>query len=161
MYSGAPPRPKQNLRDRNYVPQYRANGTGRDLMSFWPRINVMPHTARVYHAIKPINSKRSVDFLILQFHAHLVLGEILYLEKKSSEKPVNFRPTQTPWVSTSTSTPLTLSTLKVHASNCKYNLGIKVGNIYFDCKSVHYKLKNNCDLFLYVFSMKVSGVAVV
>ena len=107
MYFDAPP-PRSKTKSsssRNYVPQYRANGTGRDLMSFWPRINVMPHTARVYHAIKPINSKRSARIPHTTIPRPSGTGRDSFIwRKKSSDKPVSFRPTQTPWVSISTST---------------------------------------------------------
>ena len=58
MYFDGPP-PQRTTRQksspsRNYVPAYHANGTGRDLMSFYPTMQVLPHTAKVYNAIKPV-----------------------------------------------------------------------------------------------------------
>ena len=126
-FDGPPPRSKtKSSSSRNYVPQYRANGTGRDLISFWPQINVMPHTAKVYHAIKPINSKRGARSPHTTIPRPSGTGRDSFIwRKKSSQKPVSFRPTQTPWVSNSTPTPSTLSTIKGRASNCKHNLGMQ------------------------------------
>ena len=104
-FDGPPPRSKyKSSPGRNYVPVYRANGTGRDLMSFYPRMKVMPHTAKVYHAVKAVPSKRGSRLPHTTILVHLVLvGIRLYGKKKkdSNGGAITFRPTQTPWASNS------------------------------------------------------------
>ena len=131
MYFDGPP-PQRTTRQksspsRNYVPAYRANGTGRDLMSFYPTMQVLPHTAKVYNAIKPVSSKRSSRLPHTTIPRPSGSGRDSFIwQKKGNGPAVTFRPQTTPWGSNSQNPwandrEVTPARLLVKQKRLKYN----------------------------------------
>ena len=102
-FAGPPPARKRTPHQKISVGRYNVDGTGRDLMSLFPVPRIMPYTAKVYHALKPVSNRVAPKTYGAERPKPSGSGRDSFVWKHwDNNKPPGFRPTETPWARNST-----------------------------------------------------------
>ena len=105
-FAGPPPARKRTPHQKISVGRYNVDGTGRDLMSLFPVPRIMPYTAKVYHALKPVSNRVAPKTYGAERPKPSGSGRDSFVWKHwDNNKPPGFRPTETPWARPNTSQP--------------------------------------------------------